>query len=809
MPSGLKKLGSRFFIYLVAFVLMFSFVMLFVLGFQTRQLRESISDSFNEFSDDRNEVSKKIMNENEDSFIENYVSIEANAFSYIVNQLKSDLRYLSDSLTLRYDGYEKDMNYYMNNANNRSAKNNPLNQTKDNKKIKVFYQVGTNRNDASVKKDLGILYDLEDDLILTITDALQTRNAYVLTENGVSMFASDYDYNNSPKYTGEELDYKSEDWYQRTLATTSIIFNSAYKDVLSNKDIISIEKSFQVDGKTHGVIVIEVYIDSLNNNTMSLEPPEGVNLFVADGNSKMIYNARSDLYDEAIAREGTVYQFLEDTRANESGRGSYVYKGNEYRCFYKKVKETGFTLYVSIKENRLEESINKLQNLVKDKNDLLVDMVYSTSRNMFISVVLFAIIVIILLFFVAKRISTILEIPIQEMSGILDQASKIQQDMLPLEFEKISNRKDIEIYANNIPETEVGGDFYNYIIRNNKLYLMIADVSGSGMPAALFMAKTNTLLNTAIKQSDSPRVILSYVNSELCKNNKECYFVTIALYCIDLKTRKVVSANSGHEDSIIIKNNNEIVIRNEIRSAPMGLDEYNNYSEEEFMLDEGDILFLYTDGVVEAINKNKELFGIDRLTNELKAMGPIDTKSIVTGIEQKLGEFASGVEQFDDITMLCFKFKQLNPDENKIFKTEKSFSAVYENVEEVDKFIEECLDAAYDDKSIYKKYLSQFNICVEEIVVNICDYAYDTKNDIKNSFSVKVLIDKNVDKLSISFIDSGKAFDPMSMKDVNILQGVDERHIGGFGIHITKNIVDILEYNREDNKNVFTITKYL
>ena len=809
MPSGLKKLGSRFFIYLVAFVLMFSFVMLFVLGFQTRQLRESISDSFNEFSDDINEVSKKIMNENEDSFIENYVSIEANAFSYIVNQLKSDLRYLSDSLTLRYDGYEKDMNYYMNNANNRSAKNNPLNQTKDNKKIKVFYQVGTNRNDASVKKDLGILYDLEDDLILTITDALQTRNAYVLTENGVSMFASDYDYNNSPKYTGEELDYKSEDWYQRTLATTSIIFNSAYKDVLSNKDIISIEKSFQVDGKTHGVIVIEVYIDSLNNNTMSLEPPEGVNLFIADGNSKMIYNARSDLYDEAIAREGTVYQFLEDTRANESGRGSYVYKGNEYRCFYKKVKETGFTLYVSIKENRLEESINKLQNLVKDKNDLLVDMVYSTSRNMFISVVLFAIIVIILLFFVAKRISTILEIPIQEMSGILDQASKIQQDMLPLEFEKISNRKDIEIYANNIPETEVGGDFYNYIIGNNKLYLMIADVSGSGMPAALFMAKTNTLLNTAIKQSDSPRVILSYVNSELCKNNKECYFVTIALYCIDLKTRKVVSANSGHEDSIIIKNNNEIVIRNEIRSAPMGLDEYNNYSEEEFMLDEGDILFLYTDGVVEAINKNKELFGIDRLTNELKAMGPIDTKSIVTGIEQKLGEFASGVEQFDDITMLCFKFKQLNPDENKILRTEKSFSAVYENVEEVDKFIEECLDAAYDDKSIYKKYLSQFNICVEEIVVNICDYAYDTENDIKNSFSVKVLIDKNVDKLSISFIDSGKAFDPTAMKDVNILQGVDKRHIGGFGIHITKNIVDILEYNREDNKNVFTITKYL
>ena len=101
------------------------------------------------------------------------------------------------------------------------------------------------------------------------------------------------------------------------------------------------------------------------------------------------------------------------------------------------------------------------------------------------------------------------------------------------------------------------------------------------------------------------------------------------------------------------------------------------------------------------------------------------------------------------------------------------------------------------------------SLCIEEIVVNICDYAYDTINDTNNNFSVEVLVDKNIDKLLISFIDSGKEFDPTKMKDVNILQGVDERNIGGFGIHITKNIVDVLEYNRENNKNILTITKYL
>lgn len=809
MPSGLKKLGSRFFIYLVAFVLLFSFVVLSVLGVQTRKLRNNISDSFTEFSDEVNEFSENTMRESVDSFVENYVEIEANAFAYIVNELKSDLKYLSDSLELRYENYERDKNYYLNIANNRNKQNNISSSFENDKNLKVFFQPGTNRNDENVKKDLGILYDLEDDLILTITDALQSRNAYVMTERGVAIFASDYDFNNSSKYAGDELDFKNEAWYKSTLATTSTVFNSSYKDSLSNKDLISVEKSFNINGEMQGIIVIEVYVDSLNNNSISLEPPDGVNLFIADSNSKIIYNARANLYSEEIARQGTVFQFLDMTRDSESGRGNYIYNGNEYRCFYKKVKDTRFTLYVSIKENRLEENIVELKNLVKEKNDLLLDTVFSTARYLYIYVLIFVIIVIIILFFVARRISLMLETPIKELSDILNQASKIQQDMLPDDFSKISNRRDIEIFANNIPETEVGGDFYNYIIRNNKLYLIIADVSGSGMPAALFMAKTNALLNNSINLSDSPRVILSYVNSELCKNNKECYFVTIGLYCIDLKTRKVVYANSGHEDSIIIKYNNEVILKKELRSAPMGLDQYNNYSEDEFTLDEGDILFLYTDGVVEAINKNKDLFGLDRLTNELKAIGSADTKNIVLGIEKKLKEFSEGLEQYDDITMLCFKFKRLLVDDNKIFKYEKEFSTVYENVDKVDELLEECLSKTYSDKNIYEKYLSQLSLCIEEIVINICDYAYEKQNDPNYSFVVKIIIDKTVDKLSIIFIDSGKAFDPTKRNSVNILLGVDERNIGGFGIHITKNIVDILDYERFDNKNILTMTKYL
>lgn len=807
MSSALKKIGSKFFVYVILFVLIFSLIILFTLGVQTKKLSTAINNSFYDFSNDVNEVSEQIVNDNIDSFIERYVAIETNAFLYIVKQMQNELTYLSDSLKIRYDDYNRDKDYYLRIADENINKQNIENQ--NNKEIKFFFQPNTDKTDETVKRDFGILKDYSDDLLLTIKDTLQAKNCFILTESGVSIFATDYDYNNNPKYAGEELDYKSEDWYKRTIATTSILFEGAYKDALSNKDIIAVQKSIISNGVVEGIIVIEVYIESLSVNNITLVPPDGINLFIADNSGEILYNAKADLFDNNIASEGTIKQFLKDTKELNSGKGSYIYDGNEYRCFYSKVSGTQFTLYISIRENRLQESIDKLQKLVEDKNVLLHKEILKTSSNLFISVLLLVIFIIIILVIVAKKVSKIFEIPINELSSILSEARRIQNEMLPDDFDKISNRRDIEIYAKNIPELEVGGDFYNYIVRDNKLYLIIADVSGSGIPAALFMAKTNVLLSSAIKLSESPQVILSYVNAELCKNNKECYFVTIALYCIDLKTRKVVFANSGHEDSIIIKNDNNVILKEEVRSAPLGLDEYNNFVEDEFVLEEGDVLFLYTDGVVEAINAKNELFGTERLISSLKSVGATDTKSIVNEIEQKLNDYSKGLEQYDDITMLCFKFKNIEIDKNKIFKFNKSFKAVYESIDEINEYIEECLFNTYDENTIYKKYLSQLNVCIEEVTVNICDYAYDKVNDANNDLNVNITIDKNVDKIVISFIDKGIEFDPTKKSDVNILQGINERNIGGFGIHIIKNVVDIFEYSRENDMNILSLTKYL
>ena len=396
MPSSLKKLGSHFFLYLLAFVLLFSFAILLVFGIETKRIKDNISDSFQEFSNDVNEVSKDVVNENDNAFIKNYVDIEANAFTYILNQLKSDLRYLSDSLTLKYESYDKDKDYYLDIANDYMDKNKQNSFFKDDNKIKVFFQVGADKNDDEVKKELGILCDLEDNLLLTIKDAVQERNYLIMTENGVAIIASNYDFNKSLHYSGNELDYKNDEWYKKTIATDSIIFDNAYNDALSHQDVISVEKSFKVNGVTKGVIAIDIYIDSFSDS--NLESPDGVNIFISDENSNIIYNIKDKLFDEEIAKEGTIFKFLDDTKLSQSGNGSYMYNGNEYRCFYKKIKDTNFTLYVSIRENRLKEGINKLQTLINTKNDTLINVVSLAFRNMYIYVLVFASLIIIIQF---------------------------------------------------------------------------------------------------------------------------------------------------------------------------------------------------------------------------------------------------------------------------------------------------------------------------------------------------------------------------------------------------------------------------
>lgn len=795
MSNWLKKFGSRLLISMTAFVLAFALILTIVFSFVIKGVKDKVSKSFSQVKVKFDNLSDDTINENYNSFLRGIVDLEVNSMEYVIDNYEKNIKYLSDIIVRLHKEYEVDKYKY-----DDEDLPNPIND-----KIHYYFPEGMNKNNANVKDELAFLSWIEDSLYYSVKDSLQLINCFYVADNGITMLINED--KNSSLDKNKTVDFNTHDWYIAAKATDSVVTTSVVHDFFSGNKVVSIVKSVKDNSKTLGVIGFDLVLNNMTFKNMGVSTINAFNVFVVNSEGQLVYNVNGNPSEELEDFGESLVEFISGALKNESGFGYYEYAGNHYRTCYKKVSNTDFTLFASIRNEKLIVMADELKGSLDSENNKLLDYIYYESKKTVILLIIILALVLGVIVLIARRVSEKMSEPLKELSDVLDTARNIQQNMLPKEFNKICKRKDMDLYAINIPEAEVGGDFYNYIINGNVLILIIADVSGSGIPAALFMAKTNTLLNTAIKLSDSPKTILSYVNYELCKNNKDYYFVTIGLYYVNLVTGDVISTNSGHENSILIKKNGEVIQNDEKKCPPLGLQEHNNYSDNKFHMERGDKLFLYTDGVVEAINQNEELYGINRLKKDLETVHDKTPKEIIDYVNNNLSEYAKGLEQYDDITMLCFTIKDIDEDEKKIFTYENEYEAKYESIDEIDEFIKKSLEEVYvGNEEIYKDDLQTIYVCVEEMVVNIIDYAYGGKG---GQIGVKICINKNIDKLSISFIDGGEEFDPTKLSDPNILESTEKRKIGGLGVFVTKKKMDNIEYEYTDNKNVLTITKFL
>ena len=242
----------------------------------------------------------------------------------------------------------------------------------------------------------------------------------------------------------------------------------------------------------------------------------------------------------------------------------------------------------------------------------------------------------------------------------LDLASKIQLDMLPSEFPAFPDRKEFDIYASMLPAKEVGGDFYDYyLIDSDHLVLTIADVSDKGVPSALFMSMSRTILKLNAETYHSPKEIMKYSNNLLCDESKDRMFVTAWLGIYEISTGTLTCVNAGHEYPIIMRNNGEYEIYKDKHSFVLGGLRDVPFKEYTLKLNIGDELFLYTDGVAEATGENDELFGLDRTVSTLNKYKNCNQKELHKNIEQTLLDYTGNNNQFYDITMLSFKVKSI------------------------------------------------------------------------------------------------------------------------------------------------------
>ncbi len=246
----------------------------------------------------------------------------------------------------------------------------------------------------------------------------------------------------------------------------------------------------------------------------------------------------------------------------------------------------------------------------------------------------------------------------ERIGAELSFATRIQSDAIPNVFPAFPDRKDFDIYASMTPAKEVGGDFYNfYLIDDDHLALVIGDVSGKGVPAALFMMITNIMISDRTNMGGSPAEIMTFVNRNLCKNTRSDMFVTVWLGIIELSTGRLTSVNAGHEDIVVCRNGGEFELLKTRHGVVAAALDTVCYTDEVMTLNKGDRLFIYTDGIPEAVNADSQMYGLKRMVETLNRYKDGSLQEIIEGVKSSVDEFSGEAAQFDDITMLCFERK--------------------------------------------------------------------------------------------------------------------------------------------------------
>ena len=376
----------------------------------------------------------------------------------------------------------------------------------------------------------------------------------------------------------------------------------------------------------------------------------------------------------------------------------------------------------------------------------------------------------------------------------LEYAKQIQLSALPSNFPDTEN---YGIYAQMIAAKEVGGDFYDfYTLDDNTVLFLAADVSGKGIPAAMFMMTAKTIIRDLAERGISVDEIFTIANDKLCENNESGMFVTAWLGKIDLSTGKLSFANAGHNPPVIVHANGECEYLKSRTGFVLAGMEGMRYRSNEMTLSRGDRIFLYTDGVTEATDTNEALYGEDRLLSYIDKNKSQEAEALLSGLKEDIDLFAGDAPQFDDITMLVFDYKKK---ESAAMK-EKVFSARKDTLPEVIAFTEECLESF--DCSM--KTSIAICVAVEEIFVNIASYAY---GEGEGEATLCFGFDENERLMTLEVSDEGTPFNPLERAEPDITLSAADRDIGGLGIFITKKTMDTVSYKYENGKNILTMTK--
>ena len=381
----------------------------------------------------------------------------------------------------------------------------------------------------------------------------------------------------------------------------------------------------------------------------------------------------------------------------------------------------------------------------------------------------------------------------------LEFASSIQMGILPKdESEEKCNDERHSLAPFLQPAKEVGGDFYDFFkLDDDHLAIVVGDVSGKGVPAALLMMVSRIVIRTMAMHLKSVTDIFEQTNFELERRNRETMFVTVWMGILDLRNGHVDFASAGHNPPAIRHKDGTVEFTKCKPGLALAAAAGTRYKPQSLDLAPGDLLFLYTDGVTEATNAEEKLFGNSRLLIALSESGnrpPVGACHFVKG---RIDEFVNGAPQFDDITMLAVQY--IGPKEVEWEKREITVEAKLENQPSLTQFVEETLEPLGGSM----KSQMQIDVAIDEIFSNIVKFSG------ASDVTLTVETCKSHLMARLSFIDGGSPYDPTSAAEPDVTLSAEERSIGGLGLFIVKKTMDDVAYRRDGDRNILTITKKL
>ncbi len=386
------------------------------------------------------------------------------------------------------------------------------------------------------------------------------------------------------------------------------------------------------------------------------------------------------------------------------------------------------------------------------------------------------------------------------MENELNIASHIQMAMLPKIFPPYPDRQDIDIYGLQKPAKAVGGDIYDFYIRDEKLFFCIGDVSGKGVPSSLVMAVTRTLFRVVSGHEAAPERIVTQINETISEGNESNMFVTLFVGVLDLPTGRLRYCNAGHDAPLLVGNGVESLPC--VSNIPVGIMADWKYQPQETLVLPQTTIFLYTDGLTEAEDASHGQFGLQRVLDRTQQAWRANEQAptlLLNNMNRAVSEFVDDAEQSDDLTMLAIQYTK----QQQEVRLRKALTLPNDvkTIPQLAAFVDDICEALGFDMST----TMQMNLALEEAVVNVMSYAYPagTKGD------VHIEAQANDERLKFTITDSGAPFDPTAKDEIDTTLSAEDRPIGGLGIFLVREMMDSINYERVDGQNVLTLRKKL